>query len=84
MITTVFRCPHMGKLFQKVNTLSTEKAVLNEKFESLFEIDRSKDLMNELVPLSDLFSYFNSFTRSQKALGFVSDKLLSLNIMSLY
>jgi hypothetical protein len=31
-----------------LNTLSTEKAVLNEKFESLFEIDRSKDLMNEL------------------------------------
>jgi hypothetical protein len=38
---------------------------------------------SKLVPLSDLFSYFNSFTRSQKALGFVSDKLLSLNIMSL-
>jgi hypothetical protein len=34
--------------FKKLNTLSTEKAVLNEKFESLFEIDRSKDLMNEL------------------------------------
>jgi hypothetical protein len=25
---------HMGKLFKKLNTLSTEKAVLNEKFES--------------------------------------------------
>jgi hypothetical protein len=36
-----------------LNTLSTEKAVLNEKFESLFEIDRSKDLMNELdFPIS--------------------------------
>jgi hypothetical protein len=36
-----------------LNTLSTEKAVLNEKFESLFEIDRSKDLMNELdLPIS--------------------------------
>ena len=39
--------------FKKLNTLSTEKAVLNEKFESLFEIDRSKDLMNELdFPIS--------------------------------
>jgi hypothetical protein len=36
-----------------LNTLSTEKAVLNEKFESLFETDRSKDLMNELdLPIS--------------------------------
>jgi hypothetical protein len=44
---------HMGKLFKKFNTLSTEKAVLNEKFESLFEIDRSKDLRNELdLPIS--------------------------------
>jgi hypothetical protein len=77
--------PTWENYLKKLNTLSTEKAVLNEKFESLFEIDRSKDLMNELdfPPLSDLFSYFNSFTRSQKASGFVSDKLLSLNIMSL-
>jgi hypothetical protein len=36
-----------------LNTLSTEKSVLNEKFESLFETDRSKDLMNELdLPIS--------------------------------
>jgi hypothetical protein len=36
-----------------LNALSTEKAVLNERFESLFEIDRSKDLMNELdFPIS--------------------------------
>ena len=37
----------------KLNTLSTEKAVLSEKLESLFETDRSNDLMNELdLPIS--------------------------------
>ena len=38
---------------EKLNTLSIEKAVLNAKFESLFETDRSKGLMNELdLPIS--------------------------------
>jgi hypothetical protein len=45
--------PTWENYFKKLNTLSTEKAVLNEKFESLFETDRSKDLMNELdLPIS--------------------------------
>jgi hypothetical protein len=35
--------PTWENYLKKLNTLSTEKAVLNEKFESLFEIDRSKD-----------------------------------------
>jgi hypothetical protein len=45
--------PTYENYFKKLNTLSTEKAVLNETFESLFETDRSKDLMNELdLPIS--------------------------------
>ena len=54
----------MGKLFKKFNTLSTEKAVLNEKFESLFEIDRSKDLRNEL----DLPIFAKEVTEATKKL----------------
>jgi hypothetical protein len=45
--------PTWENYFKKLNTLSTEKAVLNENFESLLETDRSKDLMNELdFPIS--------------------------------
>jgi hypothetical protein len=45
--------PTWENYLKKLNTLSTEKAVLNEKFENLFEIKRSKDFMNELdFPIS--------------------------------
>jgi hypothetical protein len=45
--------PTWENYLKKLNTLSTEKAVLNENFESLLETDRSKDLMNELdFPIS--------------------------------
>jgi hypothetical protein len=45
--------PTWENYFKKLNTLSTEKAVLNENFESRLETDRSKDLMNELdFPIS--------------------------------
>jgi hypothetical protein len=45
--------PTWENYLKKLNTLSIEKAVLNAQFESLFETDRSKDLMNELdLPIS--------------------------------
>ena len=45
--------PTWENYLKKLNTLSIEKAVLNAKFESLFETDRSKGLMNELdLPIS--------------------------------
>ena len=55
---TNLEAPTWENYFKKLNTLSTEKAVLNEKCESFFEIDRSKDLMNELdFPISQRKSW---------------------------